>query len=458
MTTIVLSRRNHRGFYFLLLLLPLAILLIFALSPAAAEDRPLCAPIGADDDANDTVAIQAAIDQCATMGGKVILGPGLWRTGGLILRSEMEFHLAAGAVLQLIPDIALYPALEGPGEAAGNQRFIVGLHAPFVERLIISGPGKIDGQGPQFWDKDFYKLGLPRPTLPRPEPLLELADCKNVVVRDLTMIDLPAYAIRLHRCDGARVENVTIRNDPRSPNTDGVQIRDSSNVTITGADIATGDDAIVLKSRARAVENIVVENSILESDDAALKFGTGSAIGVRNSVFRDLTIRNSRYGIAIFQIDGGTHADNRFERISIHTGGRHKRTFPIFVDIDRRDADRNWGKIERHVFDSISIDTSGAILIAGNPAAPIRDLVLSRLSMTMRAPMVDVTQTPGKPRGNVQIKAQAGSVDLGQENAHVVLGHIDGLNLRDIAIDDDSRGREGLRLIKVTQAAGKNGR
>lgn len=425
-----------------------------AAAPGPAPRAPECAPQGAGDTAPDTAAIQAAIDACAGRGGKVVLGRGVWLSGGLRLGSDMEFHLAAGAVLRLIPDMRLYPAIRGPGEASGEETLQAALYAPNAERLVISGPGVIDGQGPKFWDPDFYALGLARPTLPRPQPTLELADCRDVTIRDLRLENLPGYAIRFHRCAGGRAEGVTIRNDPRSPNTDGIQIRDSSHITITGADIATGDDAIVLKSRTRAVSDILVERSVLQSDDAALKFGTGSAIGVKNSVFRDLTIRDSRYGVAIFQIDGGVHADNRFERLAVHTGGRHPRTYPIFIDIDRRTPDRAWGGVERHLFRDVTIDTTGAVLIAGNPNAPIRGLRLQGIRFVGRAPLFDLVASSGKPRGNVTIRPQAGSVDFGREHAHVTLAHVEGLGITGLSMahEDAARPRDGLALIGVTGA------
>lgn len=422
-----------------------------AAAPGHRTAGPICAPQGAGDDAPDTQAIQAAIDACAGRGGKVTLAPGVWLTGGLTLGSDMEFHLAAGAILRLIPDMRLYPQVRGPGEGDGQEALQVALHAPNAQRLVISGPGMIDGQGAQFWDAGFLASSLPRPTLPRPHPAIEIADCRDVTIRDLRLQDLPGYAIRFHRCDSGRAEGVIIRNPPRSPNTDGIQIRDSSNITITGADIATGDDAIVLKSRQRVVRNILVEKSVLESDDAGLKFGTGSAIGVRDSVFRDLTISNSRYGIAIYQIDGGAHADNRFERIAIHTGGRHPRPYPIFIDIDRRSADRAWGKIERQVFRDITIDTTAAALISGNPNAPIRDLKLENIRFTGRAPLFDLPTTLGKPRGSTGIQPLADSADFSRENALMTLAHIEGLRV-DGLVTSGAGGRAGLALIEVTLA------
>ena len=424
------------------ILLPLAVVALTACAAEPAQTAPsnlICRPdhYGGqpDDGVADTTAIQAAIDACAGR-GRVVLSEGQWDTGLIKLRSDMEFHLAKDAVLSLIPDISLFPVVDVTMEPDDPDSVRAAMIGFGVSNLIISGPGRIVGNGPEFWDPGFYTSGLARPTLPRPAPTIALSHCSDVTLRDLEMLDLPAYAIRFRKCDGVRAEDLNIRNDPRSPNTDGIQISDTSNVVITGVDIRTGDDAIVLKSHDRIIRNVLVENSYLESDDGALKFGTGSRQGVQDSVFKNLTIGNSRYGIAIFMIDGGRHANNRFENISIRTGGRHQRTYPIFIDIDRRAADRELGEIEELVFDGLLIHTRGASLIAGNPEAPIRNLKIRNLHQSALADLEDLEIAGAKPRGNVNIRDQAGSVDYSGTPAHFVFAHIDRLTVDNLVIDE----------------------
>ena len=400
----------------------------------------------------DTNAIQAAINACAGRDGRVVLAAGQWETGLIRLGSDMEFHLAEGAVLSLIPDIELFPEVDVTTDPDDPDDVRTALLGFGVKNLTISGRGRIHGNGPAFWDPDFYTSGLARPSLPRPAPTLALSDCSGVTLRDFEMTDLPAYAIRFRNCDGVRAEALTISNDPRSPNTDGIQISDTSNVVISGVDIRTGDDAIVLKSHDRIIRNVLVEDSYLESDDGALKFGTGSRQGVQDSVFRDLTIANARYGIAIFMLDGGRHANNRFENINIRTGGRHNRTYPIYMDIDRRTADRPLGEIEGVVFDGIEIDTAGASLISGNPDAPIGNLTLRNIQVTLPDTLEDLNRSGGKPRGNVTIETQPGSVDHSRTPAHFVFAHVDGLTLEAIEINAGANrhDRSGYALIYVT--------
>ena len=62
---------------------------------------------------NDTFAIQAAIDACSVAGGgRVVLPAGkVYRTGAIVLRSNLEFHLEMGAVLKgsdLLSDYELF--------------------------------------------------------------------------------------------------------------------------------------------------------------------------------------------------------------------------------------------------------------------------------------------------------------------------------------------------------------
>jgi len=440
------------------LLVFLACLGLAGCATAPATGSPVCSPLEhggfSDDDQPDTAAIQSAIDACAGTGGRVEVPSGVWDIGLIRLGSDMEFHISEGAVLRLIPDIAAFPEVDATLDETDPRTVRTAIFGQEVTNLVISGTGRIEGNGPAFWDPDFYNTGLKRPTLPRPAPTIELSGCSNVTVRDIEMVDLPGFAIRFNTCDKVRAEGIRISNDPRSPNTDGIQLRGTSNALITGVDIRTGDDAIVLKTNRRPIKNVLVENSYLESDDSAVKFGTGSRFGVRQSVFRDIDIGNSRYGIAIFMIDGGRHANNRFERISMKTGGRHARTYPIFMDIDRREADRTLGEIEGFVFEDIEIMTDGASLIAGNPGAPIRDLTLRNVTVEIGEAPEDIARSGGKPRGNKNITDQAGSVDYGRTDANFVFGHVENLVLDGVSINapNGTLDRAGVALIDVELA------
>ena len=429
-------------------------------SPASAQAGTLECVVtdyGAipNDDTADTAAIQAAIDACKGTGGRVIVPAGLWHTGGLTLGSDMQFDLLGGAVLKLVPDVKqMIRVTTEPPLSHKKLGFYAGIFAPNVNNLIINGPGTIDGSGPDFWDKDFYNLNLGRPTLPRPEPTLEIADCRNSHVRGVQFVNMASFAMRFNRCHDVSAVDVSIQNDLRSPNTDGIQITDTDNAFITRANIRTGDDAIVIKSYTKVVDNLVVSDSYLESDDGAIKFGTQVYKGIRNSSFSNIIINNSRYGISLFQYDGSYFRNNRFDNIVIRSGGRYPRQYPLVVDIDRRKSDGEYGTIDGLVFSNISIDTSGASLISGNERSLIRNLTLSNINIMTPKKVFDLSKSGGKPSGNRDIRRDSQSENYASVPAHMVLANIDGLVIDGLTIDqrDANRPRSALALLKVQNA------
>lgn len=409
----------------------------------------------ADDGMADTAAIQAAIDACKDKGGRVIVPSGTWDTGAFTFGSDMVFELRGGATLKLIPDMRLYPEVnpeEGPG--AGLRPFHVAFWGAGVHNLTIEGGGEIDGSGPEFWDENFYDLGIGRPTLPRPQPAMELADCSNTHVRNIHFRNMPAYALRFNRCDRVSAVDVSVINDIRSPNTDGIQIRDTDNAFITRAYIVTGDDGIVIKSELKVVDNLIVSDSYIESDDGAIKYGTASRRGIRNATFSNIVINNSRFGISLFQIDGGDFTNNRFDNIIIKTGGRRDRTYPIYVDISRRNERRDLGTIDGLVFSNILIDSNSTSLIAGNSERLIRGLTLENISVVARDEMVDVRTGEGKPKGNRDIVRTEQTEDYSRLPAFFVIGNTDGLTASGIRIDERAgpSGYSGIALVNVDRA------
>jgi hypothetical protein len=282
--------------------------------------------------------------------------------------------------------------------------------------------------------------------------MIEIIDSQDLLVRNLSVVEAPAYSIRFYRSDRVRAENITIRNHPKSPNTDGIQIRDTSNAFIRGADIDTGDDAIVLKSYGRMIENVIVTDSILKSDDSALKFGTAGYVGIQNTLFSNIIIRDSRYGIALFQMDGGLYKDNRFHNIQIATGGRALRPYAVYVDIDRRREDAPWGKIEGLSFSEIDSVSTANWLIAGNSNSTIKDLTLRNVSLRVPAPAIDLSKTARKPRGNTLLTPLSDTEDYSAIPAHFTLANIDRLTMEGVSIRalDESSIRAGVWLKAVT--------
>jgi polygalacturonase len=367
----------------------------------------------------DTRAIQTAIDRASAQGGGVVHFPaGRFLSGTIFLKSNIELQLSPGAVLL--------------GSAKIDDYDKTRPHLIFVqnaENVAITGTGTVDGQGYAFYDT----LQPVWAAKARPVPWLLFENCRRVRVRDAQLRDSPAHVLVLNKCEDVVVDGISVRCDLRSPNTDGIDITDSRNIMISNCFMESGDDLICLKSHERWVENVTVTNCVLVSDDAAIKFGTGSSIGVRNSTFSNISIHGTRYGIALFMIDGGTHEHCLFENIAIRTASRWDNEYPIFIDIHKRDSTKKIGRIKDMSFRNISIQTAGNILVSGQPGNPLEDLVFQGLNITYTG-CLDVTKYFQKPRGNKTLKPTPGLVDYAKIPANVTLAHIQGFKMNDVVL------------------------
>ncbi len=392
-----------------------------------------------NDAIKDTVAIQAAIDACAARGGgRAVIPEGKWISGQIRIKSNTELHIARGALLQGSSDIADYPkmdavaALDHGEDALKRDGLIV---ADNVERVALTGSGIVDGNGEAFWDKGFLQDTKSRPTLPRPMPWIAFRNARDVRIRDLSFRNSPSYGVNITESNLVRIHDIRIENHVKSPNTDGIQIVDSSDVVITGAYIDTGDDAIVLKSHRRPIEDIVVRDSLLISDDAAFKLGTGSQQSIRRISLIDTSIRNSRFGITFFMKDGGIYEDILVRNVRF--GGkrtRHSTEYPIYVDIDRRSAQSTLGRIRDLRFEGLRFESRGNILIQGHPQAPIDGLRMRDVEFVVGNDAVDLSKLRGKPRGNALIGELQDSVDYAREQAHITLAHVRGAQFEDVRV------------------------
>lgn len=386
-----------------------------------------------------TQAIQKAIDACAKAGGGMVWIPaGIFLSGELELKSNITLHLDNGAVLLGSAEIKDYPKRKNL------------LYAENLQNFALTGKGTIDGNGKAFFNSDWTFN-------PRPKPWLKFLDCKNLTFRDIHLVNSPAHVLDLTECEGVVVDGISIINEMRSPNTDGIDVQNTRNVRISNCYIETGDDAICLKTNLKKTppkyltENVTVTNCILKSDDAALKLGTGSAYLTRNCIFSNCVIQDTRYGIALFMEEGGKIENYQFNNIIIQGKSRHKTEYPIFIDIDRKKLEYAFGKIDGVQFNHLTIETRGNILIGGQKTALIENISFDNVKMKITE-AVDLKEMK-KPKGNRSVPRFADSDDFAPENAHITIGNARNITLRNFSIQDDKSGtkREPLILKNVSE-------
>ncbi|MBN1505891.1 MAG: glycoside hydrolase family 28 protein [Sedimentisphaerales bacterium] len=244
-----------------------------------------------------TEAIQKAIDRCAEAGGGTVYLPaGRFPSGTICLKSGVTLRLDAGCTLLGSTNLRDYPATVPAWRSyTDNYTDKSLLYGEKLERIGITGRGVIDGQGAAF--KGPYKV---RPYM------IRLIECRDVTVEDVTIKDSPMWVQHYLACDDVRIRDITVRSHVNA-NNDGIDIDSCRRVTVSGCNIDSGDDAIVLKSTsARPCTEVVVSNCILRSTCNALKMGTESNGGFQNVVLTGCTIHDTRLaGVALEIVDGG---------------------------------------------------------------------------------------------------------------------------------------------------------
>lgn len=224
---------------------------------------------------------QSEIDAVAAKGGgRVSVPAGRHVTGGLVLRSNVELHLAKGAVLEGASSTNDYPRVRLPNSEGDWMAVVMAVGATNV---AITGDGEISGNGRAFPQPKSYG-NLQEGTRPRG---LFFADCTGIRLTDFTLRDTGSWGCVLKCCDRVEIRRLTIDNHANA-NNDGIDV-EASNVVIADCDIDSGDDAVCIKSNDPdfSVENVLVSNVVARSNCANFKLGTASHGIMRNILFVD---------------------------------------------------------------------------------------------------------------------------------------------------------------------------
>ncbi len=348
----------------------------------------------------NTRAIQRAIDEASGYRGGVAHVPaGTFLTGRLDLRSHVTLYLDAGSTLLGSTSLSDYEDAED-----SSQRHLI--YAKNAEEISLIGPGRIDGQGTSFWE-DSGKAPLPpeqawadvashwlKPkSSGRPSPMVLFANCRGVRVDGIRLENSPGWTLHLLNCDDAQVTGITIANPVNGPNTDGIDVTCCQNVTISGSNIATGDDAICLKSESppgtepRVVRNVTVTNCTLSTCCNGFKLGTSSEGGFENIVFSNSVIQNGAVplaervisGVALEVIDGGW-----IDGVEI-TGIQMQRTrTPLFIRLGNRKRVHDYAQHGLRRVVLRDIEATEAVLassITGIPGDMVEDITLSNVRL-----------------------------------------------------------------------------
>lgn len=267
----------------------------------------------ADGNTMNTKAIQKAIDTCASQGGgQVLVEGGTYMFGTIVLRSNIELHIAANATLLGSPRCEDYPERTDVkhvnSEKLPRRRNACYIYCEESENVSITGMGKIDCNGkafvktaenPTYWA--YHRINAPTP--PR---VVFFSGCKNVKITDITMLNQPAgWSYWVHDCDYVSFDRVKILADVEYPNNDGIHINSSRNVTVSNCDITCGDDSIIIRANNASLyenkvcEKVCITNCNLTSYSGGIRIGWKNDGIIRNCTFSGIVMTDTSIGIDI---------------------------------------------------------------------------------------------------------------------------------------------------------------
>ena len=298
----------------------------------------------------NTEAFDKGISQLAKQGGgRLTIPEGVWLTGPIMLKDNIELHLDKNAIVVFSPDKSLY--LD-----QGGQRSYPCIRASKRKNIAITGQGILDGNGEHWrpvkrskvsdveWkvfhdiiggvDRDngqlFYpwdaKGGYPN-TASQPEKqerlrndLIRLTDCENILIEGVTVQNAPRFHVHPCYSRNVIVDGVTVRCPWNAQNGDAIDFSDVNIGLIVNCVVDAGDDGLCMKSGsyksqspANGCEDIVIQDNSVYHAHGGFVLGSETINGMRRIV-----VRHNRFS--------GTDTGLRFKS-NIGRGGKTEQMY-----------------------------------------------------------------------------------------------------------------------------------
>ncbi len=301
----------------------------------------------------NTKSINAAIDACNKNGGGVVLVPeGVWITGPIELKSNVNLSLSRNAVLDFTRDFNQYLLVKTNWEGLETYRNQSPISGTNLVNVAITGKGVVDGNGDIWravgrnrltesdWKHQVASGGMlsedgktwyPSPQSEKGEKLyksgelkklssqadfesikdflrpnlLVLTRCKKVLLEGVIFQNSPAWCVHPLMCEDVTIRNVTVKNPEYAHNGDALDLESCKNVLVEGCTLDAGDDGICIKSgrdeqgrkRGMPTENVVVRNCYVYRAHGGFVIGSEMSGGAKNIFAYNLTFMGTDKGL-----------------------------------------------------------------------------------------------------------------------------------------------------------------
>ena len=285
----------------------------------------------------NTEAFAKAMDALSKKGGGTLNVPsGVWFTGPIVFKSNIDLHLEEGALILFSPDFDAYPLVNTVFEGLDTRRCQSPISGANLENIAITGKGAINGSG-QAWrplkkskvtatewkeltssggviksgdtwypsEKSFRgsqrsDMNVPRNLTAEAQwdsikdflrpVMISFIECKNVLLQGVIIENSPAWNLHPLMCENVIIDGIFSRNHDYAQNGDGLDLESCKNSIIVNSLFDVGDDGICIKSgkdvdgrkRARPTENVIVDNCKVFQGHGGFVVGSEMSGGVRN--------------------------------------------------------------------------------------------------------------------------------------------------------------------------------
>lgn len=283
-------------------------------------------------------------------GGRLVVPEGVWLTGPIALKDNIDLHVQRNAIIYFSPDKRLYVAEQGK-----SSRALPCIRASKRTNIAITGQGIIDGNGNEWrpvkrskqsdvewqqflamggqvtekgdlWYPWQMKNGYPDIAATPQEQeslrndLVRLTDCVNVLIEGVTFQNAPRFHVHPCNCRNVIVDGITVRCPWNAQNGDAIDFSDVNVGLIVNSTVDAGDDGICMKSSAaknsspaNGCEDIVVQDNTVYHAHGGFVLGSNTVSGIRRMV-----VRHNRFS--------GTDTGLRFKS-SVGRGGKTEQLF-----------------------------------------------------------------------------------------------------------------------------------
>ncbi len=357
--------------------------------------------------ADNTKAIQKALDAVPSTGGMVVIPEGTWMFGStdqmtsktevLSIKAKTILHLCAGATLKLVEY----------GKAPNTKTVFIGgkNKGKNVTDVVIEGEGEtsvIDGQGARWW------LARENGETFNPGAMIRFEQGKRFLLRNFKIQNTPGVNITISnsgKASHATIHDVTI-SEPSSEagkgkashNTDGISIW-GPYVNIYNCNISNGDDNVVCDNDAQYIH---VWNCYFGT-------GHGASIGsftenIKHVWFDNITMNGTTAGIRMKTginsdgtLRGGGEEDWKFSNFTM-TNVKNPFSIDCFYD-KNYNSDPAVDKANARALDSTTptytdillqnvkttdVCDGNAIFLVGRPESHIKNVTLDNVQISAK--------------------------------------------------------------------------